>query len=148
MIKNYTSTVQSSRSVQYIEDKLVRHGAKNIMKFYKEGKLDGIAFIIFINGKGDIPFRVPARIEKVYEIFKASIRRPNKNTYKNLLDQAERTAWKLLSDWVDVQMSLVELEQVEFLEVFLPFVYDPAKEQTFFEKIKDGQFKMLTAGEK
>lgn len=144
MIKNYTSTVPAARSVLFIESKLVAHGAKNIMKIYQEGKLEGIAFIIAIEGK-DFAFRVPARINKVEELFTAAVRRPNKNTFKNIRDQAERTAWKILADWVDVQMSLVELKQKEFLEVFLADLYDPAKEQTFFEKVKESKFKIIEA---
>jgi hypothetical protein len=42
----------------------------------------------------------------------------------------------------------VELGQGEFLEVFLPYVYDPAKEQTFFERIKENGYKMLPEGGK
>jgi hypothetical protein len=147
MIRNYTSTVPATKSVNFIEDKLVRHGAKNIMKLYKDGKLEGIAFIITIDGRGDIPFRVPARIKKVEELFKNTVRRVTKNTYKNIREQAERTAWKLIADWVDVQMSLIDLQQVELMEVFLPYAYDPIKEQTYFEKVKESQFKMLTEGE-
>lgn len=148
MIKNYTSTVPATKSVSYIESKLVSYGAKNILKLYKDKKLEGIAFIVEVNGK-ELPFRVPARIEKIEELFKRRLtrRRYHEATLKNIKEQAERTAWKLLSDWVDVQMSLIELDQVEFLEVFLPFVYDPTKEQIFFEKLKDSQFKMLTAGQ-
>lgn len=63
-IKNYTSTVPASRSVARIEDCLVKHGAKNIIKIYDSKKLTGIAFVVSINGK-DIPFRLPARIDNV-----------------------------------------------------------------------------------
>ena len=64
-----------------------------------------------------------------------------------LMEQAERTAWKFLADWVDIQLGLVELGQGEFLEVFLPYVYDPAKQQTFFERIKESGYKMLPQGD-
>lgn len=58
-------------------------------------------------------------------------------------EQAARTAWKLLADWIDIQLSLVELDQVEMLEIFMPYIYDAVKEQTFFERMKDSGFKLL-----
>lgn len=142
MIKNYTSQVPATRSVQRIEDLLVKHGAKNILKLYDQQKLTGIAFIISIDGR-DVPFRLPARVDRVEQRLRKSIKRPRSGTMNKISDQATRTAWRLLSDWVEVQMSLIELDQAELIEVFLPYMYDPSKEQTFFEKIKKDGFKLL-----
>jgi len=142
MIKNYTSQVPATRSVQRIEDLLVKHGAKNILKLYDQQKLTGIAFIISIDGR-DIPFRLPARVDRVEQRLRKSIKRPRSGTMNKISDQATRTAWRLLSDWVEVQISLIELDQAELIEVFLPYMYDPSKEQTFFEKIKKDGFKLL-----
>jgi hypothetical protein len=142
MIKNYTSTVPASRSVLHIEDRLVKHSAKNILKIYTDKKLSGLAFIVEVNGK-DIPFRLPARIDRVEKQLRGSIRRPRSGTMDRIADQSERTAWKLLADWVDVQMSLIELDQVELIEVFMPYIYNYKKDQSFFEQMKDSGFKML-----
>lgn len=120
------------------------YGANNILKDYEDDKLKGIAFIVDIGGK-QIPFKVPARVERVEKRMMDNVKRPRKKTFKRIRDQAGRTAWKILSDWVDIQMSIIELDQVEFMEVFLPYVYDPAKAETFFEKIKGGGFKLLEA---
>jgi hypothetical protein len=38
---------------------------------------------------------------------------------------------------------MIRLEQVETLQVFLPFVWDPAKEETFYDKLKGSNFKAL-----
>jgi hypothetical protein len=143
MIKNYTSTVPAERSVMHIEKRLVAHGAKNILKQYgPTGKLSGVCFIIEVNGQ-DTPFKIPARVEKAEERLRSQIKKPRAGTMKKIADQAERTAWKIVSDWVDIQMSLIDLDQVELIEVFLPYVYDPSKEQTFFERIKEGGYKLL-----
>jgi hypothetical protein len=144
MIKNYTSTVPVSRSVQHIEDCLIRHGAKNILKMYDaEKKLESLCFIIGVDGK-DIPFKLPASVDKVEQVLKAACRRPTTATYARIKEQAERCAWKLQSDWVDIQMSLIELNQVEIMQVFLAYVYFPAQKQTYYEKIKGNGFLMLT----
>jgi hypothetical protein len=146
MIKNYTSTVPADHSVVHIERRLVAQKAKNIMKQYgPTGKLDAIAFIVELNGH-DMPFKLPAKVEQVYKKLTGAVRRARKGTMARIEDQAERTAWKLMADWVDVQMSLIELDQVEFLEVFLPYVYNPSTQQTFYEKIKGGGYKLLQPG--
>lgn len=142
MVKNYTSSVPASRSVQHIEDVLIRNGAKLINKMIENGKLYGIAFIVSVNGL-DIPFRLPARISNVEKILKAQVKRPRNGTMENISAQAERTAWKLLSDWVDIQCSLIEMQQVKFTEVFLPYMYDPSSKQTFFEKVEENNFRQL-----
>lgn len=143
MLRNYTSTVPASRSVSHIEDMLVRHGATDIYKKYSpEKKLEAISFMLYVQGR-KVPFKVPARVDNVEKMLRGAVRRPKPGTMQKIGEQAERTAWKLVSDWVDVQMSLIELKQLDIMEVFLPYVYDVAKDQTFYEKLLGTNFKAL-----
>lgn len=143
MLKNYTSTVPASRSVSHIEDMLVRHGATDIYKKYSpEKKLEAISFMLPVQGR-KVPFKLPARVDNCEKVLRRAVRRPKPGTYDRIREQAERTAWKLVSDWVDVQMSLIELKQVDIMEVFLPYVYDVAKDQTFYEKLQVTNFNAL-----
>lgn len=43
-----------------------------------------------------------------------------------------------MQDWIEIQISLIELEQAEFLQVFLPYIYDGKR--TFFETIKANDY--------
>jgi hypothetical protein len=88
--------------------------------------------------------RLPANPDGVYDMLRSKVKRPRSGTLQKLRDQATRTAWKLVQDWVEVQMSLIEMQQAEFLQVFLPYVWDGKK--TFYSALKDQGFKMLTAG--
>jgi len=146
MLKNYTSKVPVSRSVSGIEAKLVYHGANNILKEYdKEKQLTGICFNLEIEGRMT-PFKLPARVDKCRKVLWASIRRPSRGTEKRVKEQAERTAWKILSDWVDIQMSMIELQQTEMMEVFLPYLYNYDTKLSYFETLKEKKFKgLLTA---
>jgi hypothetical protein len=90
-----------------------------------------------------MPFRLPARIKNVEKALKAQVKKPHQGTFARIEEQAERTAWKLLSDWIDVQISLIELQQAQFMEVFLPYVYDHASNQTYFEKMEKKGFSHL-----
>jgi hypothetical protein len=145
MIKNYTSEVSANRSVLHIEERLVKNKAKKIQKTYSEdgqGTLIGIAFLISVDGK-DLPFQLPARIDRVETVLREQYKRPRSDTFKKIKEQAERTAWKLISDWVDIQMSMVELDQADLVEVFMPYLYDYQKERSFFDIWKNKGFAML-----
>jgi hypothetical protein len=142
MIKNYTSEVAAVKSINHIEKRLVENNARNIMKIYDAGHLTGIAFIVRVNDS-DMPFKIPARIDKVEKVLMDQYSRPRKDTARIVKDQAERTAWKILADWVDIQMSLVELDQAELAEVFMPYLYNHQKETTFFDSWKSNGFTML-----
>jgi len=141
-MKNYTSTVPASRSIFHIENFLAKAGALNISKHYKDGGILSLFFQIENNGK-IIPFKLPANVEKCYLALRKQVRRPRPGTEKKLKEQAERTAWKIISDWVEIQMSLIEMEQAEFMEIFLPYVF--LGEHTFYERIKGNGFKMLSS---
>jgi hypothetical protein len=144
-IKNYTSQVPSSRSVNRIEELLVMHGAKNILKIYDDARrLTGIAFIMQMPGSGnEMPFKLPAKVDKVEQKLRSVIKKPRKGTLNKVGEQAERTAWRLLSEWVEVQLSLVELDQAEFIEIFMPYIYNHSTQQTYFEKIKNSNYRGL-----
>ena len=75
--------------------------------------------------------------------------RAQPQTRKKIPAQAERTAWKIVLDWVEVQLSMIELAQVEFMEVFLPYLYNGVTQQTYFETLKkQGIAKLLPAATK
>lgn len=148
-LKNYTSRVPASQSVNYIERKLVEHGARKIQKEYTvDGRLAGIVFALDVSGN-EVPFKLPAKVEACEKVLLSMrSRRADAQSIKNAKKQAERTAWKLAADWLEIEFARIELAQNEILEVFLPYLYDPAKEMTFFEGLKQDKFRRLLTSPK
>lgn len=145
MIKNYTSGVPIERTLARIESALVRGGATNVAKDYKEGMLEAVCFSTINPTDGTrVSVRLPANSEGVYNVLRDSIKKPRKGTLEKLREQANRTAWKLMQDWVEIQMSLIAMRQSEFLQVFLPYIWDGQK--TFYSALKAGGFKLLGGG--
>lgn len=144
MLKNYTSGISVERSINFIEQKLVAHGALKILKEYDSKKqISGLTFAININGS-DLPFKLPARVGQCERVLKQNLsRRARPETVNKISEQAARTAWKILADWVDAQMAMVELSQVEVVEIFMPYLYDANKQRTLFESFKERGFKAL-----
>jgi len=147
MLKNYTSTVSARQSINYIEEKLAFHKATQILKQYgATGRVAALSFTLIINNT-HINFKLPARIEECEKALCRKVKKPRRGTEKRIREQAERTAWKIVSDWIDAQLAMVELAQVDFMEVFLPYVFDSTKNQTFYQLIKeDGYQNLLPAG--
>ena len=53
--------------------------------------------------------------------------------------QAERVAWRILKDWIEAQMALLDIQMVKFEEVFMPYIVDKHG-RTLFEKLEEQQF--------
>ncbi len=140
-VKNYTSTVPFDRSVSRIEQVLAGAGASGITKDYTGGLLVALSFkIVLPNGK-PITVRLPANHEAVYQALSKKVRRFQPGTQTRLRDQAMRTSWKLMQDWVEVQISLIRMQQVDFLQVFLPYVWDGTR--TFYAALKEKDYLAL-----
>lgn len=151
MIKNYTSgkdtkTEGLKLTMDKIQKILVAHNAKSINFEYKEGKVSGLIFVLEINGT-DFGFKLPSKTEKVEQIFlnekKKRVRyswdKENTKLSEAEVEQAQRTAWANIRDWVDAQMALIETEQVKFEEVFLPYMID-RNGKSYFEHLQEKQF--------
>ena len=144
-LKNYTTEVPASRSQDYIEKLLVEFGASNIMKEYADlANLPGkrcttISFIIEIDGY-KLPFRIDAKVINVAAWLRR--KKPNSTT-KTIHEQAERIAWKQQYELLHLQLGQIEMTQLEKLEVFFPYLYDVQNQKTYYEKVKEGNFKAL-----
>lgn len=142
-IKNYTTEVAASKSIEGIERLLIDFGATNIMKEYGPGgRITTISFIIVVENMR-LPFRLPAKVQEVYVWLKKKFPQRKDAT---LLEQAERVVWKQLWDWVHITLSGIQLEQLETLEALFPYLYEIDKQQTYYQRVKAGNFKLLTNG--
>lgn len=87
------------------------------------------------------------KIQKYFKVLeKNTTSRTRSETMVKIPAQAERTAWKIVLDWIEIQMAMIDLAQIEIMEVFLPYVYDAQKDMTFFEQIKSNHYKALLPG--
>ena len=130
-IKNYTTKVDVYQSLGEIQGALARNGARKIMIDYDEkGNPVGVTFGIN-TPQGSLGFLLPANIEGVLKVFA-------KQKIKTDREQAERTAWRNIRDWVLAQMAFVEAGNVEVDEVFLPYLTD-GKGRTLYQVYQSGQ---------
>lgn len=87
-----------------------------------------------------VSFRLPAQIDRIYVL----LQRDNKVTRKlRTREQAARVAWRIIKDWIEAQLAIVEADQAEMVEVFLPYAQNPTTGKTLFEQLSNDQFGLL-----
>ena len=112
---NYTTKVDVYSTIGAIQGQLVKHGAKKIMQDYDDdGHITALAFMID-TPSGPRGIRLPANVDAVYSVL---IRQKVKCDW----EQAERVAWRIVKDWVEAQMAILESEMVQLDEIFLPYM--------------------------
>jgi len=154
-LKNYTSEVPVSQTIYRIEQVLIKCGVIGIGKEYTgtNGQVAAVTFSINDNGKC-FNVRLPADVDRALDALwldyvdgdklspdgkqlEWSPRKKKKRS--DFAQQAERTAWKIIQDWVEVQMSMIQMRQAEPTEVFLPYIWDDYSKTTIYQRLKAGQ---------
>lgn len=139
---NYTTKVDSQRTASEIMAILAKHQAKQILTEYgPNGGVTGLAFMVE-KGDRDLAFRLPVRTEACLEAMRRDRKIPRH--FVNA-DQAERVAWRIMKDWVEAQLALIDTGMVDIAEVFLPYMLTPSG-QTAYEMIAGRGFLQLKEG--
>lgn len=137
-ILNYTTTVDAFKTVSEIEYILMKHKAKSIMKNYDGESISGLSFLID-TGTQQIPVRLPVKVDECLKVLKKEKRENPRKQIKDTKEQAERVAWRILKDWVEAQMALLDIEMVQLQEIFLPYI-EIQNGQTIYQALEKKQF--------
>lgn len=134
-IKNYTTTINANKTIREIQEILSKHGANAIMTEYNNGEVIGLSFKI-MTPRGEMGVRLPANTDRVLQVLRNQ--RKKNNQVKDTMEQATKTAWRIIKDWIDAQMAILETEMVEMEEIFLPYMINN-NGQTLYQAFKNNQ---------
>lgn len=137
-ILNYTTTIDAFKTVSEIEYILMKHGAKSIMKNYDGERITALSFILD-NGMTQIPIKMPVKADECLMVLRKEKKNSPRSNIKATPEQAERVAWRILKDWTEAQMALLDIEMVKAEEIFMPYIVDRSG-KTLFEKLEEKQF--------
>jgi YD repeat-containing protein len=135
---------QSTRIFDDIQRVLREHRARQLSFDYDDaGRIVAIAFTLDIDGRF-LSFRLPARIEAVERIFlqqkqETAVRYVDELTVTQR-EQAYRTCWANVRDWLSAQMAMVDMQQAEVEEIFLPYMLVADGKTTYFEVLRERHF--------
>jgi hypothetical protein len=91
-------------------------------------------------------YRLPVNVEGVWQVLtkqRAAGKVERKFATK---EQATRTAWRILREWIAAQMAILEAGMVTLDEVMLPYALGPSG-KTVYQEITADQLKLLASGE-
>ena len=115
-LKNYTTTINANKTIGEIQEILSKHGATAIMTEYDNGEVVALSFKIN-TPRGEIGIKLPANTDKVLRVLKKQKQRNGQ--IKDNQEQATKVAWRIIKDWIDAQMAILETEMVDMEEIFL-----------------------------
>ncbi len=138
---NYTTQIEASKTVGQIHGILVAHGARAILTNYdSQGQIESLSFEVE-TPHGVAHIRLPINPEAVLKVMmRSETRVPRRLVTK---EQAIRIAWRIVKDWTEAQMAILETEMVKMEQIFLPYI-QTENGQTLFEVFESR--KMLTQG--
>lgn len=137
-ILNYTTKIDAFKTVSEIQKILASKNAQSINVDYDDkGNPVALTFLMFINNQ-PVNFRLPSNHYGVRRRIEKDSKIP-----RNLKtdEQALRVSWRIIKDWVESQMALIEAELAELPEIFLPYAVTKSG-ATLFQHIK-GDMKLL-----
>lgn len=135
-ILNYTTQIAAEKTTTEIQRLLAKAGAQAVLCEYDtSGVLCALSFRL-ITADGPISFRLPANMDKILTAMKNDKKVPRSQCTR---EQAARVAWRILKDWIEAQVAIVQAELAELPEVFLPYA-EGKNGTTLYEQIKGGGF--------
>jgi hypothetical protein len=139
---NYTTSISADKTIGEIQKLLVKAGARAILANYRDdGTIDALSFQMPVEAGQLVGFKLPCDPEPVLLILKRDPKVPNRLKDR---DQALRVAWRIVKDWVEAQLAIIETRMVKPEQVFLPYAVTQSGE-TVFERFESG--KLLGSGD-
>lgn len=128
-IKNYTTKVSVDKTLMEIQKNLSKHGAKKVVLDYKNGMPAALTFSIVVN-QNAYYFALPSKFKAVLKVIENDPKIPKSFKTEK---QALKVSWRILKDWIDAQMAMVEAELASLSEVFLPYAITKKDGKTLYE---------------
>lgn len=142
---NYTTKIEAEKTAGQIKQILTKHGAGAVlMEFGKDGQIQALLFKAD-TPQGEIAIRLPVDIEATLQVLdrQSHLGKIPRHFVKE--EQARRIAWRIIKDWVEAQMAILETEMVKMEQIFLPYVVSDDG-RSVYERLVDSRFQ-LTDGQ-
>lgn len=137
-ILNYSTQIDSMKTIGEVQKVLVSHGAKKIITdFDDDGTPKALTFQLSVKDQV-VAYSLPANWNGVLKAMEKQ-KVPKKFINK---EQAIRISWRILKDWVEAQMAIVESELAGMAEVFLPYTVMKTG-NTLYQEIESGSLKRM-----
>lgn len=145
-ILNYTTTVATDRTVAKIQKLLARAGAASVATHYNDdGEPIGIAFSLN-TPHGSRQFEMPVNISGVDQVLikDPAVRRANKRYIQP--EHAAKVAWRVVEEWLDAQLAIIEANMVTLDQVMLPYLVVRPDGTTLYQQYRASEQSAIESG--
>ena len=140
-ILNYSTKIDAWQTVNEIQQILVKHKATHFsirnegsrpvaLSFSIDFKSQPLNFLLPVNYKG-----ISKILQNPTDVMKKTL---SGKKIKPDDEQAFRVGWRVVKDWIEAQLALVEVEMVKMEEVFLPYLIINQSGDTLSKKMFEG----------
>jgi hypothetical protein len=141
-ILNYTTTISADKTAAELGRILAKGGAASVSTAYEDGRPVGVGFSLQ-TPHGARHFQLPVNVAGVHAALRADKSVPER--YR-LLAQAERVAWRIVKDWIEAQVALVQAQMATLDEVMLPYLLEVGSGRTLYQVYVANEHAALEAG--
>ena len=138
-ILNYTTQISAEKTVMEIQAILVKAKASAVMAEFEDSVIVRLSFKIK-TAHGDHAFQLPANIDGVFAAMARDAKIPRSSKTK---EQAARIAWRIIKDWVEAQIAIIEADLATLPQVFLPYM-QIGPDETVYQRFEKQGFPALT----
>lgn len=151
-VLNYTTSIAADRTQAEVQGMLARHGASQVMVDYVGGRATGVTFTIDTD-LGAKLFSLPVDVDAMRALLiqqdRAGKLRSSKMSQaaRTSLEHAERVAWRVVKDWLEAQLAIIETRMVKVDQVMLPYlVVDAKSHRSLYDEYREQGLLELTDG--
>lgn len=121
---NYTTKVPVDRTVQEMQTMLGRAGARRVAVEWDDGIPCALSFTL--NGPhGERLYTLPCDVDAAERVLTAQHSAGTITSHHSprTRAQAEKVAWRVLKDWLEAQLALIQTTMASMDQVMLPYVH-------------------------
>lgn len=137
---NYTTEIEAAKTLGEITGLLVAAKAQAIMtEFDGAGNPTVVSFKV-MGRFGAMSFRLPCNHVAAGNVLNKQARAGKiPKRYLNDVTQARRVGWRIVRQWLEAQLALVELEMVPIEQIFLSYMQTDDG-RTVYERLEEKRF--------
>jgi|SRR5687768_3545315 len=144
-ILNYTTKIDAAKTAGEVQAILAKAGATGVAVQYDAGEPVALGFTAN-TPFGLREFALPADWQAVQRVLRKQRVQPSFQTDEH----AKRVAWRIVKDWVEAQLAIIQTEMVTIDQVMLPYMRSDqavdGRQLTVYEAYQDQQRLMIESG--
>ena len=148
-ILNYTTTIAAEKTLGEIHNMLVQAGARQVSVDYDALRQPTAVSFVIVLPFGEASYWLPANRDAVLALLE---RQCNQGQVRRALvtpGQASRVGWRIIKDWLEAQLAIIEAGLVTLEQVMLPYaIVDQAegRKWTFYDAWRQHQGRLAKEG--